>query len=260
MRETFNLPFGEWLETNCKADIKSKIMGIPWKVLFPMGVWQLWLHRNNFVFRIGKVDRSSFKKSIKDSVEFFSIGMNAKMPKAKTIVAVGWEKLPVGWAKLNSYGSAIGNPGCAGGGGGVGVIRDHEGQWLKGYARPLGCSNSCMAEPWAFKDGLLLAKKMGLNNLIIELDALSVVLLMNNNSTNLLMEPLLTDCRNLAKEIPNKQITHIFRKANQCADVMAKLSASSVASFVVFLYPLSVVESIIASNKANLRCNKLINS
>ncbi|KAK9992118.1 hypothetical protein SO802_027103 [Lithocarpus litseifolius] len=155
----------------------------------------------------GKVDRSSFKRSIKDSVQFFSIGMNAKLPKAKTIVALGWEKPPVGWAKLNSDGSALGNPGRAVGGG---VIRDHEGQWLKGYAGPLGCTNSCMAELWALRDGLLLAKEMGLNNLIIELDALSVVLLMNNNSTNLLMEPLLTDCRNLVREIPNKQITLVY--------------------------------------------------
>ena len=61
-----------------------------------------------------------------------------------------------------------------------------------------------MAELWALRDGLLLAKEMGLNNLIIEMDALSVVLLMNNNFVNLLMEPLLTDYRNLLSEIPNK--------------------------------------------------------
>ena len=124
------------------------------------------------------------------------------------------------------------------------MIRDHDGQWLKGYARPLCCTNSCAAELWALKDGLLLAKEMRLNNLIIELDALSVVLLMNNNSTNLLMEPLLIDCRNLVREIPNKQITHIYTEANQCADAMAKLGASSLASFVVFLYPPPVVERI----------------
>ena len=109
-------------------------------------------------------------------------------------------------SKLNSDGSAIGSSGRAGGGG---IIRDHNGQWLKGYARPLGCTNSCMAELWTLRDGLLIAKEMGINNLIIELDALSVVLLMNNNTVNLLMESLLTDCRNLVREIPNKQIVHI---------------------------------------------------
>ena len=118
-------------------------MGIPWKILFPIRVWNLWLHRNNCVFRTGKLERSYFKKSIKDSAKFFSIGRNVKMPKAKIVVEVGWEKPPMGWAKLNTDGSAIGSTGRAGGGG---VIRNHEGQRLKGYARPLGCSNSCMAK------------------------------------------------------------------------------------------------------------------
>ena len=232
-------------------------MGIPWKILFPIGVWNLWLHRNNYVFRTGKLEWSYYKKSIKDSAEFFSIGLNAKLPKAKAVLVVGWEKPPMGWAKLNSDGSAFGNTGRARGGG---VIRDHDGQWLKGYARPLGCSNSCMTELWALRDGLLLAKEMGLNNLIIELGALSVVLLMNNNTVNLLMEPLLTDCRNLVREIPYKQIVHIYKEANQCADALAKLGASSLDSFVIFLYLSPVVESILASDKACLRCNRLINS
>ena len=107
--------------------------------------------------------------------------------------------------------------------------------------------------------GTLLAKETGFNNIIIEMDALSVILLMKNNTVNLLMKPLLTDCKNLLSEIPNKQIVHIYREANQCADALAKLGASSVDSFVIFLYSSPVVESIIASDKANLRCNRLIN-
>ena len=229
----------------------------PWKILFPMGVWNLWLHRNNFIFRTGKVDQSCFKKSIKDSVEFFSVRLNAKLPKAKSVIAMGWEKPPMGWAKLNSDRSAFGNTGRAGGGG---VIRDHDGHWLKGYARPLGCTNSCMAELWTLRDGLLIAKEMGINNLIIELDALSIVVLMNNNTANLLMEPLLTDCRNLVREIPNKQITHIYREVNQCADALAKLGANSLDFFVNFLYLPPMVDSFLAADKACIRCNKLINS
>ena len=112
----------------------------------------------------------------------------------KQNLAVDWEKPLVGWAKLNSDGSALGNPWRTSGGG---VIRDHNGKWLKGYTRSLGCTNSCMAELWALRDGLLLARDMGLNSLIIELDALSVVLLMFNNTPNLTLEPLLNDCRNL---------------------------------------------------------------
>ena len=93
------------------------------------------------------------------------------------------------------------------------MIKNHEGEWMKGYARPFGYTNSCMIELWALRDGLILAKEMGLNNLIIELDALSVVLLMNNNTANMLMEPLLTNCKNLVRAIPNKQIIHAYREA-----------------------------------------------
>ena len=256
LRESFNLPLGEWLKVNCKTDIVSMWLGIPWNILFPIGVWHLWLHRNNFVFRSGKLERTYFKKCIMAAAEFFSVGRNAKVPKARIVVEVGWVKPPMGWVKLNTDGSAIGSTGCAGGGG---VIRNHEGQWLRGFARPLGSSNSCTAELWALRDGLLLAIEMGLNNIIIEMDALSIVLLMKNNTANLLMEPLLTDCRNLLSKIPNKQIAHIYREANQCADALAKIGASSVGSFVDFLYPPSVVESIIASDKANMCCNRLIN-
>lgn len=86
---------------------------------------------------------------------------------------------------------------------------------------------------------------MGLNNLIVELDALSVVILMNNDSANLLMEPLLTNCRNLLKEIPNKQVIHSYHEANQCTDALAKLGAHSLSSFVAFCNPLPMVESIL---------------
>ena len=40
---------------------------------------------------------------------------------------------------------------------------------MKGYARGLGHTNSITAELWTLRDGLILAKEMGLNNLIISL-------------------------------------------------------------------------------------------
>ena len=107
---------------------------------------------------------------------------------------------------------------------------------------------------------MVLAKEMGLNNLIVELDALSVVLLMTNNTANLLMKPLLIDCRNLLKEIPNKQIVHAYREANQFTDALAKLGATSLSSFVVFLSPPPTVDSILSYDKANMCCNRIVNS
>ena len=139
-------------------------MGLPWKILFPMGVWHIWLHRNEFTLRLGRVDHSSYRRCIKDNAEFYSFGINSKVQKLKSVISIGWTKPPEGWAKLNFDGFVMGSTGKAGEGG---VIRNHEGEWLKGYARPLRHTNSCRAELWALRDGLVLAKEMGLNSLII---------------------------------------------------------------------------------------------
>ena len=94
------------------------------------------------------------------------------------------------------------------------MIRDHSGHWIKGYNHALGTTNSFIVELWVLRDGLIIAKDPRLNNLIVELDALSVILMINSDTSNLLMEPLLSDCRSLYREIPNKQIQHVYQETN----------------------------------------------
>lgn len=103
------------------------------------------------------------------------------------------------------------------------MIRDHLGHWIRGYSRALGSTNNVIAELWALRDGLIIAKDLGLNYLIVELDVLSVVHMINSDNSNMLMEPLLSDCRSLYREIPNKWIQHIYREANQCVDALARM-------------------------------------
>ena len=86
MKDTFNLPIRKWLEFNYRSEGSSSFMSIPWKILFPMGVWQLWLHRNNYVFKSGKVERSWFQKCIRESAEFYAIGFNAKAKRSKVLL------------------------------------------------------------------------------------------------------------------------------------------------------------------------------
>ena len=64
LRDSFKLLVGEWLELNCKTGMSPKFLGIPWKLLFPMGVWQLWLHWDNYVFQTSKVDNLILKRCI----------------------------------------------------------------------------------------------------------------------------------------------------------------------------------------------------
>ena len=117
-----------------------------------------------------------------------------------------------------------------------------------------------MVELWILRDGLILAKDLNLNSLIVELDAKSVVQLMNSDSSNMLMEPLLTDWRTLLKAIPNKRVEHIYSEANHYANALARIGARRNFSFVVFVEPPPMVEFLLASDKVNTFCNKLVAS
>ena len=60
-----------------------------------------------------------------------------------TVDHIGW-KYPVDeWIKLNVDGCSKGNQGLAGAGG---VIRDHMGSWIGGFARNIGICSSVTAE------------------------------------------------------------------------------------------------------------------
>ena len=83
--------------------------------------------------------------------------------------------------KLNTDGAVFGNPIQVGGGG---VIRDSNGEWVAGFVRKLGSMSSILAELWALKDGLLLARQLDILNVNIELDADLIVHLLNNPSSH----------------------------------------------------------------------------
>lgn len=85
---------------------------------------------------------------------------------------MSWKKPPAGWFTLITDGSVLGSTRRVGCGG---LIRNCEGDWIRGFARGSGSSNSCLAECWALRDGLNLAIELGIVNLIREIDALSIV-------------------------------------------------------------------------------------
>ena len=81
---------------------------------------------------------------------------------------------------------------------------------------------------------------------------------MNNSKVNLLMEPLLSNCRKLLAAIPNKRVVHTFREANQCADMLARFGGSSISNFVVFLCPLPMMADLLLADKEASFCNRLV--
>ena len=131
----------------------------------------------------------------------------------------------------------IGNPGKASGGG---LIRDHQGKWIKGYMRHIGIASSVIVELWALKDGLWLASQLGISQILVELDAKIVVDLMQSKKTSInSFSSLLNDCRYLLRQFHQARIRHIFQEANRGVDYLAKGGCTFAGTFVVLDFPYS---------------------
>lgn len=70
-----------------------------------------------------------------------------------------------------------------------------------------------MAELWGLRDGMFLAKYLGIKFLSVKLNASIVVnCIIRSTSKNLLLKSIIDDCRNLAGTFEEFQISHMFRK------------------------------------------------
>ena len=128
------------------------------------------------------------------------MGIIEKHKQTKTKIQVRWLPPSLNWVKVNSDDSATGNPSLARGGG---LIRKQEGEWVKGYARAIGCATSVAAELWALRDGIRLCISLKLPAVVFELDTKLVVdLLKKDMEKSNGIYVLVDDCRECLKEIP----------------------------------------------------------
>ena len=104
-----------------------------------------------------------------------------------------------------------------------------------------------------------MAKQLGIENICIEMDVEFIFHLVSSPSVvNLMFEPLLTDCKNLIKTLPNHSVAHVFREVNCCANHLACMGAELNFDFQFLYNPLDVVVDLLAREKAEfVCCNKL---
>ena len=179
------------MRVNCSSNSILKHHQLSWKIDFSFGLWQFWNQRNSFLFS----SRNIHKICIKRSAEFFAIVGNKPNKHLIVNIQVKWNKPPMGWLKLNTDGFTIGNSGLAGGGE---LIHNENGDWVMGFAKTLGITSGVIAELWALKVGPTLASQLRISSICVELDAELIVLLLTNYMmNNLMLEPLLDDCRTL---------------------------------------------------------------
>ncbi|GLT28325.1 hypothetical protein SLA2020_032670 [Shorea laevis] len=214
------LDFVSWLKFNAHCKVRTHILNIPWNILFCFAIWGIWLQRNQTIHSPHPYQISiSCNTIVEKAAEFWA----SIIPKDNRIYQeenFKWDKPPSNVIKLNTDGSAKGNPGISAAGG---IFRDCQGNWKLGYARKIGWSNSLAAELWAIRDGLQLAIMHRFFHIIVESDSLVAI--------NLLHEPppashnlnsLIFDCMELVQQIPKAELKHIVRESNMAADQMAK--------------------------------------
>ena len=190
-------------------------------------------------------------------MEFYAIVPNGPNKPSRVHVQVRWIKPPSGWVKLNTDGSVFGDPIKVDGGG---ILRCNNGDWIARFARKLKNITSTVAKLWALKDGLTMAKQLGIENICIEMYAEFIVHLVSSPSVvNLMLEPLFTNCRNLIKTFPNYSVAHVFREANSCANRLDRMGAELISDFQFLYNPSNVVVDLLAREKAGfVCCNRLV--
>ena len=158
----------DWLNWNGSQRGKPSIANLPWCTLFSFAVWSTWKKRNSIVFRNNSGNPDLPREIVNQVVEFTYCVSSPRLLKHRVVKNICWEKPPEGWMKLNTDGSAIGNPGPTGCGG---VIRDKNGHWIAGFSRRIRVATSFTAELWGLRDGLNMACSLNIPSLIVELDA-----------------------------------------------------------------------------------------
>jgi ribonuclease HI len=130
-----------------------------------------------------------------------------------------WQPPLLTWLKCNIDGASCGNPGIAACGG---IFRDHNANFVYGFAEPLGTCSAYVAEMCGFMRAIEIAFHKQWNHLWIESDSSTVVSAFINPDHQVAWS-LRTRWHNALFMARNMHVivTHIYREGNQVADLLA---------------------------------------
>ncbi|CAL2242056.1 unnamed protein product [Prunus armeniaca] len=227
------LDFQPWLRINLTTNSKWRVE-TPWTVAFAYTCWYIWKWRNIRVF--GKEEDLPFdsRKVILKATQEWSTARSANTKTTGNYqIILAWEPPPPGYLKLNVDGSYKCASGSIGAGG---VIREERGNWTGGFAINLGKGQILEAEIWGLFFGQKLAVQKGINNLIVEMDSATAVLLFQNSNILGLhpLATLLSSCWELMHQIDKCVVKHVYREKNMIADCLAKGSFNFDLGLVSF--------------------------
>ena len=118
-------------------------------------------------------------------------------------------------------------------------------------------TTSFAAELWGLRDGILQCLNLQLPAVEIEIDAKSIVELLNNpRAAERVVSTLVDDCRYLISQLPRVRVKHCVREANRCADELARLGSKQENDFLVFRSPPMDVWDLLKADANGLYINR----
>ena len=176
----FRLSLQDWLRSNATQNIVILPQQIPWSVYFPFTCWNIWLARNERTFKgQSRSQHSLIYSSMQATTEFYYLAGTARRAQVRLPWLIRWHVSPHPFIKLNTDGSALGNPGIAGAGG---ILRDHLGHWISGFSLHVDLATNDMAELAAVRQGLAMVWTMGFKYIQLELDSQVVLTWLTNHN------------------------------------------------------------------------------
>ena len=151
-------------------------------------------------------------------------------------VFIRWIAPPETWVTLNTDGAAKGQPGHAGGGG---LLRDHRGVFLRGFAANIGICSAYKAELMAAVLGLEMAVEMNIHKLFLQMDNQACIEgIKNADYQGGECFHILNKCRRLISSFNfHFRIVHCYREGNVVPDKLANLGVELIERFVLFEAP-----------------------
>ncbi|MQM17743.1 hypothetical protein Taro_050720 [Colocasia esculenta] len=145
---------------------------------------------------------------------------------------VRWYLPPPGRLKLNVDGAFKSTSSIAAGGG---ILRNHIGNIIFAFSAIYqGVCSSLEAEALALRNGIILCYEKGISDFLIESDSLVLVQMMKGNYSipwrlSIITQDILYRCQNI-----HVSLSHIYREANQVADILAGFGCSITNSCCVW--------------------------
>jgi len=143
-------------------------------IVIPITMWTIWCARNAKIFDDINTPLMASLSKIKEMTRDVTQAFNSMHKKITSIQPqlISWHKGPSGSYILNVDGSAQTNPGMTGFGG---LIRDSDGQFMRGFHDNIDYSNILHAEILALMHEIQICWEEGLGDIICYTDSMHII-------------------------------------------------------------------------------------